>query len=100
IYAGDLARGIPDSCNRDAGGACVSTNGSYLPGGRFGLNCDADGQPGCTEREAFPLPPEAVALFSSRQLPENDVWLSRPPDYLRTQDGPRRGENTTTTSQL
>jgi iron complex outermembrane recepter protein len=95
IYTGDPARGIPSSLT--AGGA---THVDYLPGGRFGVNCDADGVPGCTEREAWPLPPEVVALFDSRVNNEADVWLSRPPDYLRNAVGPRSTSSTATTSQL
>ncbi|MBN1238259.1 MAG: TonB-dependent receptor plug domain-containing protein, partial [Gammaproteobacteria bacterium] len=68
IYTGDAARGIPSSLNLDG-----TTNADYLPGGRFGLDCNGDGVPGCTEREAWPLPPEAVALFDSRVNPEADV---------------------------
>jgi iron complex outermembrane receptor protein len=95
IYTGDAARGIPSSLNMDG-----TTNAAYLPGGRFGLNCDADGNPGCTEREAWPLPPEVVALYDSRTNNEADVWLSAPPDYLRETVGPRSGDITNTTSQL
>jgi iron complex outermembrane recepter protein len=95
IYAGDPARGIPSSLNTNG-----TTNAAYLPGGRFGLNCNADGIQGCTEREAWPLPPEIVQLFSTRANPEADVWLHRPPDYLREYADARSGMNTTTTSQL
>lgn len=94
-YEGDPARGIPSSLNPNG-----TTNAEYLPGGRFGLNCDADGQPGCTEREAWPLPPEVVALFDSRVNNEADVWLNRPPDYIRQAIGPRSTTSTATTSQL
>ena len=95
IYTGDSTRGIPSSLNLDG-----TTNASYLPGGRFGLNCDADGVPGCTEREAWPLPPQVVALMDSRAINEAPVWLSAPPDYLRQAIGPRAGDVTNTTSQL
>ena len=101
IYTGDAARGIPSSLT--AGGA---THSDYLPGGRFGLDCSADGVAGCTEREAWPLPPEVVALYSSRVAgalaggPEADVWLSRPPDYIRQAVGPRSTDSVATTSQL
>ena len=78
----------------------VATNGSYLPGGRFGVNCDADGTPGCTEREAWPLPPQVTQLFDSRVNNEAPVWLSAPPDYLRQAIGPRAGDITDSTSQL
>lgn len=96
LYTGDAARGIPSSLNSDG-----TTNAAYLPGGRFGLNCEADGQAGCTESEAFPLPPEIVALFSTRPDPEADVWLNRPPDWLReAQQAGRSGETVNNTLQL
>jgi iron complex outermembrane recepter protein len=104
LYTGDPERGIPSSLNANG-----TTNADYLPGGRFGLNCNADGQAGCTESEAFPLPPEMVALWSSR-VPgdpalntgnEANLWLNRPPDYIRNTLGvSRAGENTTTTMQV
>ncbi|HEY8519695.1 MAG TPA: TonB-dependent receptor [Gammaproteobacteria bacterium] len=105
IYAGDAEFGIPDSCIRDTSGNCIGTDLNYLPvskggTGRFGLDCELDGQFGCTEREAWPLPPEIVQIFDSRPLPEEDLWLNRPPDYLREYYYPRSGLNTTTTSQL
>jgi outer membrane receptor protein involved in Fe transport len=95
IYTGDPARGIPSSVDPFTG----LTNAAYQAGGRFGLNCDADGVPGCTEREAWPLPPQVVALMNSRLYNENDVWLSAPPDYIRQMIGPRSGDITTSTSQ-
>jgi outer membrane receptor protein involved in Fe transport len=95
IYTGDAARGIPSSLNLDG-----TTNAAYLSGGRFGVNCEADGVAGCTEREAWPLPPEVTALFTSRAFPENDVWLSAPPEYIRETVGPRASQVTTTTSQF
>jgi len=63
----------------------------YLPGGRFGLDCEADGVPGCTYSEAWPKSPEAQILLDSRPDPnapvtvgtattwfgnvKNDVWV-------------------------
>jgi outer membrane receptor protein involved in Fe transport len=93
LYTGDPARAIPSSLNGDG-----TTNAAYIAGGQYGLNCPPTG--GCTKSQAFPLPPEVVALFQSRAMPDRDVWLNRSPDYLRNVDGPRRGENTTTTSQI
>jgi outer membrane receptor protein involved in Fe transport len=45
----------------------------YLPGGRFGLNCEADGVPGCTMSEAWPTSPEVAALLDSRPDPDAPV---------------------------
>jgi len=100
-YTGNPTYGVPDSCAvaRDATGACLgATAGAYLPGGRFGVNCPANG--GCTKSQAFPLPQEVVNLFSTRPNPNADVWVNRPPDYLREYNGPRSGTNTTDTSQV
>jgi outer membrane receptor protein involved in Fe transport len=44
-----------------------TTNIAYLPGGQYGLNCEADGVPGCTESEAWPVSPELALLLDSRQ---------------------------------
>ena len=44
--------------------ATGATNAAYLPGGAFGLNCPATG--GCTNTQAFPVPPELAALLSGR----------------------------------
>jgi outer membrane receptor protein involved in Fe transport len=94
LYRGNPAVGIPNSWNDTNNNGAVdpgeTTNNSYLPGGRFGLNCNADGQVGCTENEAFPLPPDFVALFQSRPTPENNVWLNRPPDWAREALGASR----------
>ena len=88
VYTGDALRGIPSSLNFDG-----TTNAEYLPGGRFGLNCPATG--GCTERQAWPVPPEVAALYASRSAfagfgngAEADLWLSAPPDYIRETLGP------------
>src|SRR6185503_12417535 len=40
------------------------TRAAYLPGGQFGLNCPTTG--GCTNSQAFPVPPELAALLNSR----------------------------------
>ncbi len=113
-YMGNPAAGIPRPWNdanfnnvRDPG---ETTNSAYLPGGRFGVNCDApasaaepwhDGQPGCTQSEAWPVTPEAFALMSARRNPNQDIWISRPPDYIRNAIGASRsGETTTTIAQF
>jgi iron complex outermembrane receptor protein len=46
-----------------------TTNIAYLPGGQYGLNCEADGVPGCTESEAWPVSPELARLLDSRTDP-------------------------------
>jgi iron complex outermembrane recepter protein len=40
------------------------TRPAYLAGGAFGLNCPATG--GCTNSQAFPVPPELAQLLSNR----------------------------------
>ncbi len=105
LYAGDVTRGIPNSWNDTNSNGLVDgaevTNPAYLPGGRFQLNCNADGQIGCTESEAFPLPPEMVALMSTRRLPQENLWMNRPPDWMReAEGGGRRSESTTNIMQL
>ncbi len=67
IYHGNAALGIPDSLNANG-----TTNAAYLPNGRFGLNCNADGQAGCTESEAWPVSPELKSLLDSRANPNED----------------------------
>ena len=49
-----------------------TTNIGYLPGGQFGLDCEADGVPGCTESEAWPVSPELALLLDSRPNPNED----------------------------
>jgi iron complex outermembrane recepter protein len=95
---------------RDTEGNIVGTNPAYLPGGTFGLNCEAaptaerpynDGLPGCTESEAWPVPAEIWMLFNSRPNPNQDILLSRPLDFLRSDLGRARGsDNETNTFQL
>lgn len=41
-----------------------STKAAYLAGGSFGLSCPAAG--GCTNSQAFPVPPELAQLLNSR----------------------------------
>ena len=97
VYRGDPLRGIPDSCVRDFAGNCTATNAAYLPGGRFGLNCPANG--GCTERQTWPVPPQIAALFDTRASNQAPLWLSAPPDYIRDALGGRASRDTVTTSQ-
>jgi outer membrane receptor protein involved in Fe transport len=100
VYTGDPARGIPSSLNANG-----TTNAAYLAGGRFGLNCPATG--GCTEKQAWPVPPQISQLFQSRAPAAGfgngataPLWLNAPPDWLRQAIGPRGGDITTTTSQF
>ena len=73
VYTGDALRGIPSSVNFDG-----TTNAAYLPGGRFGLNCPATG--GCTEKQAWPVPPEVSALYQTRsRLPRGSATAPRRP---------------------
>jgi outer membrane receptor protein involved in Fe transport len=105
VYTGDALRGIPSSLNFDG-----TTNAAYRAGGRFGLNCPATG--GCTEKQAWPVPPEVSQLFQTRSTsaglapnfaPGNGaqapLWLNAPPDWLRQVIGPRGGDIVTSTSQ-
>jgi outer membrane receptor protein involved in Fe transport len=95
---------------RDLGGNIVGTDPAYLPGGTFGLNCEAaataaqpynDGLPGCTKTEAWPVPAEVWDLYRSRPRPEMDVLLNRPLDFMRTAVERARGSDVdTTTYQL
>jgi outer membrane receptor protein involved in Fe transport len=113
-YRGNPAAGIPLPWNdtnfnnvRDPG---ETTHPAYLPGGRFGVNCDAlasaaepwhDGQPGCTQTEAWPVTPQVWQLMNARRNPDQDIWISRPPDYIRNAiGGSRAGETSNTIAQL
>ena len=72
----------------------VTTDPAYRPGGVYGLNCPPTG--GCTESQAFPLPPELEFLLASRPDPNEDIRINRPLDFL----GPRPTMTDTTTFQL
>jgi iron complex outermembrane recepter protein len=104
---------IPDSLRPDG-----TTHPDYLPGGRFGLNCEApnspeapyaDGLPGCTNSEAFPVPAQIYDLMLTRGNTNplstapgpggnNTVWLSREPDWMRSALGAGRSTTNTTTT--
>ncbi|HEX6996174.1 MAG TPA: TonB-dependent receptor [Gammaproteobacteria bacterium] len=104
-YEGDPEKGIPNPLNPDG-----TTNSAYLPGGRFGVDCEApnsperpwaDGLPGCTQTEAWPVTPEIWHLMRSRENPDADLWVNRPPDYIRDAIGAARSStNTLTTMQF
>jgi iron complex outermembrane receptor protein len=88
--------GLP---NTGDAGEDMTTLPAYLPGGAYQLACPDVG--GCTESQAWPLPPEMVEIMMSRPNPEADVYVSRPMDYMRYMLGDGLGgRNTTTTAQL
>src|SRR4029079_18855020 len=65
---------IPDSLCTAVGPGCSAvgvTNASYTPTGIYAVDCDSpatpqkpwlDGQPGCTNSEAFPVPAQIYTL--------------------------------------
>jgi outer membrane receptor protein involved in Fe transport len=62
-----------------------TTKAAYRTGGAYGLNCPATG--GCTESQAFPLPPELEALLRSRgtagsAIRNSDIRVHRIADWL------------------
>ncbi len=76
-----------------------TTLAAYRPGGTYGLECPAVG--GCTNSQAFPLPPEIEQLMASRPDPNGDLLLNRPLDFVRDMlDRPRATRNQTATFQL
>jgi outer membrane receptor protein involved in Fe transport len=112
-YAGNPAAGIPNPiipANPFIPGSVATTHPAYLPGGRFGVNCDApataaepwhDGAIGCTQTEAWPVPLQVWNLMTQRPDPNTDLWISRPPDYIRNAIGASRsGETTSSISNL
>jgi outer membrane receptor protein involved in Fe transport len=66
----------------------------YLPGGARGLNCPAMG--GCTNSQAFPVPPELATLLDSRVTSTANWALERYLDFLP----PRQTNNQTTVDQI
>jgi outer membrane receptor protein involved in Fe transport len=107
-----------------------TTHPDYLPGGRYGLNCEApysaatpyaDGLPGCTASEAFPVPAQIYNLMMTRGAPagyvlpttgytvpaplangttpwNNTLWMSREPDWMRNALGAGRSTTNETTT--
>src|SRR5690606_2759952 len=57
-----------------------------------------DGEPGCTKSEAWPTSPELYRLMMTRVDPEQQIWLSREPDWLRSALGAGRSTNNVTTT--
>src|SRR5690606_32227811 len=77
----------------------VSTLPAFQAGGTLGLNCPPVG--GCTESQAFPMPPEIEFLLASRDDPDGDVRMNRMFDFLRDATGTgRRSKAQTTTFQI
>jgi len=83
-----------------------TTHPSYTINGRYGVECDAqptaampwlDGQPGCTMSEAWPTSPEVYRLMITRPQPNNVLWASREPDWMRSALG--AGRSTTNITQ-
>jgi len=86
--------GVPGSGDED-----LTTLPAYLPGGLYQLNCPAVG--GCTETQAWPVPPEVEALMMSRTDPDGNIRVNRTQDNLRYLLGDARGsDNYTNTMQL
>jgi hypothetical protein len=82
-----------------------TTHPSYTPTGRFGVDCDSaptpqkpwlDGLPGCTKSEAFPVPAEVYNLMMTRPRPEEMLWMSREPDWMRSALGAGRSTDNIT----
>ena len=111
---------IPDSLCTAVGPGCSAagvTHASYTPTGVYGVDCDSpatlekpwlDGQPGCTNSEAFPVPAQIYTLMRSRGAPtavpgvgtggDSTLWVSREPDWLRSALGAGRSANNVTTT--
>jgi iron complex outermembrane receptor protein len=90
------ADGLPNTADA---GEDMTTLPAYVSGGSYALGCPAVG--GCTESQAWPLPPEMQAIMMSRPRPQEDVYVGRPMDYMRYLLGDGLGgRNTTTTTQL
>lgn len=68
----------------------------YLPGGRFGLDCEADGVPGCTKSEAWPKSPEVQLLADSRPDREAPLTVGTATPWF----GNQRNDVTTLTYQF
>ncbi len=90
------ADGIP---NTGDAGEDMTTLPAFLPGGLHQLNCPAVG--GCTETQAWPVPPEMETLLLSRPNPNGDIHVNRTQDTLRHILGDARGsDNYTSTMQI
>ena len=58
----------------------------------------ADGLPGCTNSEAWPTRPEIYNLMMTRRDPNQQLWVSREPDWMRNALGAGRSTTNTTTT--
>ena len=72
----------------------TTTLAAYLPGGAFGLNCPPTG--GCTNSQAYPVPPELATLLDSRANPNATFQLQRYLNFMPS----RATNNQTTVYQL
>jgi iron complex outermembrane recepter protein len=90
------ADGVPNTADA---GENMATLPAYRAGGQYQLNCPAVG--GCTETQAWPVPPEVQQLMNSRPNPNGNIWVNRTQDNLRFQLGDARGaQNYTDTLSL
>jgi outer membrane receptor protein involved in Fe transport len=90
------ADGLP---NTGDAGENMATRAAYMAGGQYQLNCPAVG--GCTETQAWPVPPEVQMLMNSRPNPDGNIWVNRTQDNLRYLLGDARGaQNYTDTLSL
>ncbi len=90
------ADGLP---NTGDAGENMATLAAYRAGGQYQLNCPA--VDGCTETQAWPVPPEVEQLMMSRTNPNGNIWVNRTQDNLRYQLGDARGsQNYTNTLSL
>jgi iron complex outermembrane recepter protein len=90
------ADGLP---NTGDAGEDMTTLPAFTAGGIYQLNCPTVG--GCTETEAWPVPPEVQTLMESRPDPNMNLWVNRTQDALRFLLGDARGStNKTTTMQF
>jgi outer membrane receptor protein involved in Fe transport len=103
---------IPDSLidvngNGVADAGIDRTHPSYTPTGRYGVQCEGpptaampwlDNLPGCTNSEAWPISPEVYNLMRTRPRPNDILWASREPDWMRDALGAARSTTNVTTT--
>jgi outer membrane receptor protein involved in Fe transport len=102
---------IPDSLI-DVNGNGVAdagdrTHPSYSPTGRYGVQCEGaptaampwlDNLPGCTHSEAWPISPQVYNLMRTRPGPNDQLWASREPEWMRDALGAARSTTNITTT--
>jgi outer membrane receptor protein involved in Fe transport len=100
IYEPSVVSFGPDGLpNTGDPGEDMTTQSAYLAGGSYQIDCPTVG--GCTESQAWPLPPEMQTILDSRPDPEADVYVSRAQDFTRYVLGNGlNGQNTSTTMQF